>query len=77
MYTIRAYYLQYCGSYALHRRRQTPDDGRWMPDDGPPVEGGGETCQVSHKDTHALFQKLIQLTFLALLWGSYLRYHVA
>ena len=34
MYTIRAYYLQYCGSYAPHRRRQTPDAGRWTLDDG-------------------------------------------
>ena len=34
MYTIRAYYLQYCGSYAPHRRRRTMDDGRWMLDDG-------------------------------------------
>ena len=42
MYTIRAYYLQYCGSYAPHRRRQTPDAGRrtmdagrWTMDAGP------------------------------------------
>ena len=34
MYTIRAYYLQYCGSYAPHRRRRTMDDGRWTPDTG-------------------------------------------
>ena len=34
MYTIRAYYLQYCGSYAPHRRRRTPDDGRWTMDAG-------------------------------------------
>ena len=34
MYTIRAYYLQYCGSYAPHRRRRTMDDGRRTPDDG-------------------------------------------
>ena len=34
MYTIRAYYLQYCGSYAPHRRRRMMDDGRWTPDDG-------------------------------------------
>ena len=27
MYTIRAYYLQYCGSYAPHRRRRTMDAG--------------------------------------------------
>ena len=35
MYTIRAYYLQYCGSYAPHRRRWTPDAGRWTLDAGP------------------------------------------
>ena len=42
MYTIRAYYLQYCGSYAPHRRRRTMDDGhrtmdagRWTLDAGP------------------------------------------
>ena len=35
MYTIRAYYLQYCGSYAPHRRRRTMDDGRWTMDAGP------------------------------------------
>ena len=34
MYTIRAYYLQYCGSYAPHRRRRTMDDGRWRMDTG-------------------------------------------
>ena len=34
MYTIRAYYLQYCGSYAPHRRRRTMDDGRRTPDTG-------------------------------------------
>ena len=34
MYTIRAYYLQYCGSYAPHRRRRTMDDGRWTLDAG-------------------------------------------
>ena len=34
MYTIRAYYLQYCGSYAPHRRRQTPDAGHRTPDAG-------------------------------------------
>ena len=34
MYTIKAYYLQYCGSYAPHRRRRTMDDGRWTLDDG-------------------------------------------
>ena len=34
MYTIRAYYLQYCGSYAPHRQRRTMDDGRRTPDDG-------------------------------------------
>ena len=34
MYTIRAYYLQYCASYAAHRRRQTPDAGRWTLDAG-------------------------------------------
>ena len=34
MYTTRAYYLQYCGSYALHRRRWTPDAGRRTPDTG-------------------------------------------
>ena len=27
--TIKAYYLQYCGSYAPYRRRRTPDDGHW------------------------------------------------
>ena len=35
MCTIRTYYLQYCGSYAPHRRRQTPDDGRRTMDAGP------------------------------------------
>ena len=35
MHTIRAYYLQYCGSYAPHRRRWTMDDGRWTMDAGP------------------------------------------
>ena len=35
MYTIRAYYLQYCESYAPHRRRQTMDVGRWTMDAGP------------------------------------------
>ena len=35
MYTIRAYYLQYCGSYAPHRRRRTMDAGRWTMDAGP------------------------------------------
>ena len=35
MYTIRAYYLQYCGSYAPHRRRQTPDAGHRTMDAGP------------------------------------------
>ena len=34
MYTIRAYYLQYCGSYAPHRRRRTLDAGRWTMDAG-------------------------------------------
>ena len=34
MYTIRAYYLQYCGSYAPHRRRRTMDAGRWTMDTG-------------------------------------------
>ena len=34
MCTIRTYYLQYCGSYAPHRRRRTPDTGRRTPDDG-------------------------------------------
>ena len=35
MYTTRAYYLQYCGCYAPHRRCQTPDDRRWTMDAGP------------------------------------------
>ena len=35
IYTIRAYYLQYCGSYAPHRRCRTMDDGRWTMDAGP------------------------------------------
>ena len=35
MYTIRAYYLQYCGSYAPHRRRRMMDAGRWTVDAGP------------------------------------------
>ena len=35
MYAIRAYYLQYCGNYAPHRRRQTPDNGRRTMDAGP------------------------------------------
>ena len=35
MYTIRAYYLQYYGSYAPHRRRRTMDAGRWTMDAGP------------------------------------------
>ena len=35
MYTIGAYYLQYCGSYAPHRRRWTPDARRWTLDAGP------------------------------------------
>ena len=35
MYTIRAYYLQYCGSYAPHRQRRTLYDGRWTMDTGP------------------------------------------
>ena len=35
MFTIRTYYLQYCGSYAPHRRRWTPDAGRWTLDEGP------------------------------------------
>ena len=30
-----AYYLQYCGSYAPHRRRRTLDTGRWTLDAGP------------------------------------------
>ena len=34
MYTIGAYYLQYCGSYALYRQRRTPDAARWMLDAG-------------------------------------------
>ena len=33
MYTIRAFYLQYSGSYASHNR--TPDAGRWTLDAGP------------------------------------------
>ena len=42
MYTIRAYYLQYCETYAPYRRRRTPDAGhrtmdarRWTLDAGP------------------------------------------
>ena len=35
MYTIRANYLQYCESYAPHRRRRTMDDGRRTMDAGP------------------------------------------
>ena len=35
MYTIRAYYLQYCGSYAPHRRRRTMDAGHRTMDAGP------------------------------------------
>ena len=35
MCTIRTYYLQYCGSYAPRRRRQTPDTGRRTMDAGP------------------------------------------
>ena len=31
MYTIRAYYLQHCGSYAQHRRRRTMDAGPSTP----------------------------------------------
>ena len=31
---MMAYYLQYCESYAPHRRRQTPDAGRWTLDAG-------------------------------------------
>ena len=34
MYTIRAYYLQYCGTYAPYRRRRTPEAGQWTPDAG-------------------------------------------
>ena len=34
MYTIRAYYLQYCGRYAPHRRHRTMDTGHWTLDDG-------------------------------------------
>ena len=34
MCTIRAYYLQYCGSYALHRRRWTMDAGHRTIDAG-------------------------------------------
>ena len=35
MYTIRAYYLQYCGSYAPQRRCHTPDARHRMMDAGP------------------------------------------
>ena len=35
MYTIGAYYLQYCGTYAPYRRRRTMDAGRWTLDAGP------------------------------------------
>ena len=34
MYTIRAYYLQYCVSYAPHRQRRTMDDGHRTMDAG-------------------------------------------
>ena len=35
MYTIRAYYLQYCGTYAPYRRHRTMDTRRWTLDAGP------------------------------------------
>ena len=34
MYTIKAYYLEYCGTYAPYRRRRTPDAGHRTMDAG-------------------------------------------
>ena len=62
MYTIRAYYLQYCGSYAPHRRRQTPDDGRWSPDAGHRTMDAGPSTPY-YKLTGEL--KMLKIAFIS------------